>query len=518
MRWLRIDGRPVEVPPGTTILAAARQVGVSIPTLCWRDGYSCSTSCMVCAVKVAGRPRFLPACATPVESGMDVTTMDDEIRRHRREVLELLLSEHTGDCEGPCQLACPAHLDIPRLLRAIQGDEWARAAALAEEALVLPGSLGLVCPAPCEKACRRAHHDAAVAIRDLHRAAATHRRPDSPAVARPTGSGSGLPVSVVGAGPAGLAAAAALARRGWRCRIVDEHQEPGGRLRHGLGEDRLPATVLAADVAAVSALGVEFRLGVRIGTSDDLERLRQESAAVLLALGSGSNAAALGLALTEAGVEVDRQTSATSLPGVFAAGGVVREIRRMAVRAVAAGKAAAAHIDAWRRGREAVPPPEPVRVRLGSLRDGELARFLAEASPAARGATTATVPLEEGAARAEACRCLHCDCRAAQTCALRALATEYGASPQRWHNTRRTVEMDTSHPEIVYEPGKCIDCGLCAQAAARAGERFGTAFLWRGINVRVGAPLGENMAVALAVSAADCVAVCPTGALAWKRD
>ena len=76
----------------------------------------------------------------------------------------------------------------------------------------------------------------------------------------------------------------------------------------------------------------------------------------------------------------------------------------------------------------------------------------------------------------------------------------------------------TTHAEVVHEAGKCIDCGLCVQAAARGGERLGTTFLWRGINVRVGAPLGENLAAALTTTAAACVAVCPTGALAWKSD
>ena len=450
---------------------------------------------------------------------MEVTTDDDEVRRHRREVLELLLSEHTGDCEGPCRLACPAHLDTPGLLRRAQRGEWDGAAVLAREALVLPETLGLVCPAPCEKACRRAQHDAAVAIRDLHRAAAAHGGavpPPANTADRPTTNG--LPVSIVGAGPAGLAAAATLARRGWRCVVVDEHREPGGMLRHGIGEDRLPAAVLAGDVAAVAALGVTFRLGVRLGSAADLERLRSESAAVVLAIGSGSNAAELGLAMSGTGLQVEHSTSATSRPGVFAAGGVVREIKRMAVRAVAAGKATAAHVDAWLRGTGPFATVEPVHVRLGHLREGELARFVAEAGPAARQATAGAAPLPREDARTEAARCLHCDCRAARTCTLRALATEYGASPHRWHDTRRSLVMDTSHAEAVYEPGKCIACGLCIQAAARAGERFGSTFLWRGINVRVGAPLGETMAAALTVGAAECVAVCPTGALAWKRD
>jgi NADPH-dependent glutamate synthase beta subunit-like oxidoreductase len=517
MPKLRLDGQDIEVAAGTTLLAAAARVGVTIPTLCWRAGYDCSTSCMVCAVKVAGRARLLPACATPAEEGMEVTTGDDEVVRFRREVLELLLSEHTGDCEGPCRLTCPAHLDIPLLLRAIQRGDWAAAQTLAREALVLPEALGRVCPAPCEKACRRGQHDGAVAIRDLHRTAAWRQRQDGAPAAQASAPAGAPLITIVGAGPTGLAAAAELARRGYRCLVLDERAEPGGMLRFGVGEDRLPAAVIAADVAAIAALGVEFRLGIRVDSPAALERWRGASAAVLLAMGAGSQVAQLGLAMTDAGVRVERGTGLTSMAGVFAAGGVVRGIKHMAVRAVAQGKAVAVNIDHWQRGLPATQPG-PANVSLGHLRAGELALFLTAGSPVARLATADGAPLPDDQARAEAARCLHCDCRAGRSCELRTLAGQYGAAPGRWRDTRRDVVQDTTHAEVVYEPGKCIACGLCIQAAARGGERFGTTFLWRGINVRVGVPLGENVAAALTTTAAECVAVCPTGALAWKQD
>jgi len=214
---------------------------------------------------------------------------------------------------------------------------------------------------------------------------------------------------------------------------------------------------------------------------------------------------------------VDRETGATSVAGVFAAGGVVREIKHLAVRAVAAGKAVAEQIDHWLQHTKP-GHQRPINVSLGHLREGEMALFLAQASAAGRVVDGCHAALPEALARTEASRCLHCDCRAAQACGLRALASDYGAAPHRWHGTRRNVEADTSHPEVVYEPGKCIACGLCTQVAVRHREPLGTAFLWRGISVRLGVPLGDTMAAALTASATECVATCPTGALAWKRD
>ena len=99
---------------------------------------------------------------------------------------------------------------------------------------------------------------------------------------------------------------------------------------------------------------------------------------------------------------------------------------------------------------------------------------------------------------------------------MRRHSAEYAAAPNRYHGTRRPFEQDLRHPEIVYEPGKCIACGLCVQISARAGEPLGLAFIGRGFGVRVGVPLGESIAAGLRKSAAECVAACPTGALAMK--
>ena len=164
MPKLTIDQREVEVPPGATILDAARKLGIDIPALCFLEGCEPSTSCLCCLVKVNGNGRLVPSCATLAEEGAKVESETPDIRSTRRKSLELLLSDHLGDCVAPCYLACPAEMDIPQMLRQISSGDMRGAIATVKSDIALPAVLGRICPAPCEKICRRRDLDAAVAI------------------------------------------------------------------------------------------------------------------------------------------------------------------------------------------------------------------------------------------------------------------------------------------------------------------------------------------------------------------
>src|SRR3972149_4789103 len=94
-------------------------MGVDIPTMCYLDGRRAEASCMVCIVKVNGSPRMVPACATRAEEGIVVQNRTEEVLAARRTALELLFGDHLGDCVGPCQSGCPAHMDIPTMIRQI---------------------------------------------------------------------------------------------------------------------------------------------------------------------------------------------------------------------------------------------------------------------------------------------------------------------------------------------------------------------------------------------------------------
>jgi iron-only hydrogenase group A len=110
---LTVNDRPVEVAEGTTVLAAARQAGVDIPTLCNLERYPAQGACRVCVVEVEGARTLVASCSTPATAGMKVRTATKRVREARRLVVELLLSEHDGDCQtclrqADCELAAIA--------------------------------------------------------------------------------------------------------------------------------------------------------------------------------------------------------------------------------------------------------------------------------------------------------------------------------------------------------------------------------------------------------------------------
>lgn len=99
MPTVTIDNVSVEVPQGTTILAAAKQAGIKIPTLCYLENVQAIGACRVCMVEVEGARTLLASCVTPVADGMKVHTNSRKAREGRRTVVELLLSDHAGDCQ-----------------------------------------------------------------------------------------------------------------------------------------------------------------------------------------------------------------------------------------------------------------------------------------------------------------------------------------------------------------------------------------------------------------------------------
>jgi len=517
MPKLFIDNREVEVDKGATILDAAGKLGIEIPTMCFLKGYKPSTSCMVCVVKIDGLTSLVPACGTVAKDGMRVASNSEEVLQARRAALELLLSDHLGDCLGPCQVICPANMNIPLMIRQIAAGKFQDAIATVKKDIALPAVLGRICPKPCEKGCRRAVFDEAVSICLLKRYVADLDLQSANPYLPPCKPAQDKRVAIVGAGPAGLAAAYYLRQNGYGCTIYDEHEQPGGMLRYGVSQQDLPRDVLDKEVAVIEKLGVKFQSKTRIGDALSMEDLRRDFDAVFVAIGQFKSGDVKSMGLKEGtnGISIDGKTYQTNLPGVFAGGDAVHK-RKLTVRAVADGKEAAVSISQYLSGCSVTGPIKEFNIRIGKLMDGEIEKFLACADKAQR-----TRPLgKDGGltdqqARKESTRCLHCDCRKADTCKLKQYAQDYQAKPTRYKGQRRLFVQKAQHPDVIYEAGKCIDCGLCIQTAARAGEELGLTFVGRGFDVRVAVPFDRSIAQALKHSADQCVNACPTGALAF---
>jgi glutamate synthase (NADPH/NADH) small chain len=189
-------------------------------------------------------------------------------------------------CKKPlCVAGCPVGIDIPGFLSAIAGERFAEARERVLEANLLPAVCGRVCPqeTQCEGACILGKKGRAINIGALERFAA-----DAPGTgaATPWAPPSGFRVAVVGSGPAGLTAAAELARRGHAVTLFESLHEPGGVLVYGIPEFRLPKAIVRSEIERVLALGVELRTNVLVGASVTVDELLGFDA-VFVATGAG---------------------------------------------------------------------------------------------------------------------------------------------------------------------------------------------------------------------------------------
>jgi len=315
---LKIDNKEVNVPKGLTVLAAARIQGAEVPSMCYREGKEHFTSCMICMVKDAKNGKLIPSCSVKAEEGMEIITRDSEIEESRKMALELLLSEHVGDCEAPCVVTCPAHMDIPVMNRLLSEGKTLEALQVVKQDIAMPAVFGRVCPAPCEGACRRKSVDSAISICLLKRFAGDDDLDGAKLSIRGM-SDNGKRVCVIGAGPAGLAAAYYLRLSGFGVELIDKHENAGGTFWREVESGVLPKGILNKEIGQITGVGVVFRNNTIID-EEEFEKLRAVNDAVVIATGSRNSVADWGLAMNAKGLEVEKETFAASLEGVFAVG------------------------------------------------------------------------------------------------------------------------------------------------------------------------------------------------------
>ena len=282
-----LNGKEVTAEAGISILQAARRNGTAIPTLCYHESLHSFGSCWMCIVEIKGKHRFVPACSTTLTPGIAIETDNPELYAIRKKNLERLLEHHCGDCNGPCEVSCPAGCDIPAFVSAIAQDNHKEAIRIIKEDIPLPGILGRVCHAPCEDECRRHGVDEPLSICALKRFAADR---DNTSVKRYLPSckpKTGKKTAIIGAGPAGLTAAYYLLKEGHSVTIYDSHDAPGGMTRYGIPRFRLPVDTIEADLEPIKAMGAEFVCNTVFGRDISLDSLKKEGFdALFLAFGA----------------------------------------------------------------------------------------------------------------------------------------------------------------------------------------------------------------------------------------
>ena len=287
---ITIDGKEIVAEEGSNLLETARCNGIEIPSLCHDSRLEPFGACRQCLVEVEGGRGPVQACGAKVQEGMIVRTATDNILGLRRLGLELLLTEHTGDCIAPCQLACPAEIDIQGFVAHIANGRTAEAAALIREKMPFPASIGRVCPRFCEQECRRNLIEGPVSICFLKRFAGDFEIQEGAAAIPAAKPDTGKQVAVVGGGPAGLTAAYYLALEGHRVTIFEAAPELGGMMRYGIPEYRLPKAVLDQEIRVITELCQTVVCNKALGRDFTLRQLKQMGFdAIFIGLGSWAN-------------------------------------------------------------------------------------------------------------------------------------------------------------------------------------------------------------------------------------
>ncbi len=283
---ITVNGRELIGEKGETVLNIAARNGIEIPNLCYNGKLKLYGACGLCLVEAENSPKLMRACATVAQDGMVLSTNTPRVKKARKIALELIMSDHSGDCVAPCSLNCPAHTDIQGYLKAIANGDDKEAVKIIKEKIPIPASIGRVCPHPCESNCRRRLVEEPLSVAYLKAFAADNDlASDAPYTAIPEES-TGKKVAVIGGGPAGLTAAYYLRLSGHDVTIYEAMPEMGGMLRYGIPEYRLPKAVLAKEVAAIEKLGVEMKNNVKVGADISFEEIKNGADAVLVTIGA----------------------------------------------------------------------------------------------------------------------------------------------------------------------------------------------------------------------------------------
>lgn len=367
------------------------------------------------------------------------------------------LEEHCIQENPPaCAAACPIHLDARALAAEIARGDFAAAAKIIRKTVPFPGIVSRICEHPCQAVCKRGEAGEPISVRELERACLDWAADSGAKI-------TSLPrrekrIAVVGGGLSGLTAAFDLARKGYSAVVFEKNNRLGGSLWNLSAEEILPG-VIEADLQVLEKVGVEIRLGVRVGKDLSLTAVREQFDAVYLATGCAPGDA-FGLAADERKlVAVAPITFATSEEGVFAGGGMLQDPLKLShIQSISDGRRAAISIDRYLQ-----------RVSLSASRAGE-GSFLTRLYTSTEGVEHLPAVTPAGGhggyspeeAGREAARCIQCQClECVKVCEY---LDSFGSYPKKYirqiYNNLAIVMGQRNANKLI---NSCSVCGLCRE-------------------------------------------------------
>ena len=317
---ITVNGIEMVGNKGETILNIAAKNGVEIPNLCYNCNLKTYGACGICLVEGEGMPKLMRACSTVAADGAVYSTQTDRVKKARTIALELIMSDHEGDCVAPCSLNCPAQTNVQGYLKQIALGNDREAVRIIKEKIPIPASIGRVCPHPCESNCRRRLVEEPLSIAYLKAFAADNDLASGNPYVADKKASTGKKVAVIGGGPAGLSAAYYLCLEGHDITVYDAMPEMGGMLRYGIPEYRLPKAVLAKEVEAIASLGVTMKNNVKIGKDVSFDEIKNGADAVLVTVGAwkGSSVGCKGEELDGvlSGIDFLREVNMGNIPDI----------------------------------------------------------------------------------------------------------------------------------------------------------------------------------------------------------
>lgn len=343
-----------------------------------------------------------------------------------------------NDNPPACVALCPIHVDVKAFMGEVQKGDFTKAYEILERRMPMVRLIARVCDHPCQTACVRDDKDASLAIHEVEKAIVEygyHERKQGLAI-----PANRKKVAIIGGGISGLTCALDLESKGYSVSLYERDQELGGRLKDFLGRE-IPQEIFAEEMATIKRKPIKIQMTREIGRGD-LEKLRGENQAVLLATGKWQDSLA-----------IDKTTLATELEGVFAAGRIASGGDSI-IYSVSTGKIAARSIDRYVQQSSLTAQREKE-----SSYETDLEVDTAGIEKKERINPTCQV-YSKGEAIEEASRCLLCEC-----------ALCYKACPhlqdeklmpkeyiRRIHHNERVILGDRYANKTI---NSCMVCGLC---------------------------------------------------------